>query len=545
MDRALWLLIQLQLRGWLRSLGRSLRSPKGLLLALLGLIVFIPWLLVLLTSRNQALSAENVRTTGPAFLLAYCFMNVLLSSGERAVYFSPAEVTFLFTGPFSRRQLLGYKVAVLLLFTLPTTLFLTAVFRAQTTWFLASFVGLMLMTMFMQLFGMALSLAASAVGVRLFSRARKLVLAALLLGVVVLLRPIQEQGIDGVLSSYTWLVLSTPLRWFYDAILADSWRDLFRYGTLGLLVNLLLLFVVFSLDANYLEASSAYSSRVYAQIQRLRGGPTVSGGSDSPSPPAQPRRGLPMLPRLGGIGPVVWRQLTTVMRSPGRLVGLVVIQAVFVGVMLSVAREAGGGLVSIMITGVIMMSLFTTTMLPFDFRGDLDRLEALKTLPLPPWRLALGQIATPALILGALQWVMLGGLAAVEYVRAPAHNAAHWAELLWLLAGAAIVVPINFLLFGLENVLFLLLPSRLMATTPGDFQTIGRNVLLMLVKMLTFGLVGGLASLVGWVAFMASGQSALLALAAVWIVLADCAAILVPVAGLAFTRIDLSRDKPT
>ena len=44
----------------------------------------------------------------------------------------------------------------------------------------ASFVGLLLMTAFMQLFGMALSLAASAIGARLFSKALKLVLAALL-----------------------------------------------------------------------------------------------------------------------------------------------------------------------------------------------------------------------------------------------------------------------------------------------------------------------------------------------------------------------------
>ena len=46
-----------------------------------------------------------------------------------------------------------------------------------------------------------------------------------------------------------------------------------------------------------------------------------------------------------------------------------------------------------------------------------------------------------------------------------------------------------------------------MATTPGDFQTIGRNVLMMLAKMLTFTLVGGLAALVGKLAFLMSGSN--------------------------------------
>src|SRR4051794_31241372 len=100
MDRALWLLIGLQLRGWGRAIVRGLRSPKGVLLALVGLVIFVPWLILILTPRNDALPPEVIRTNGPAFLLAYCLLNVLLSSGERAIYFSPAETNFLFPGPF-------------------------------------------------------------------------------------------------------------------------------------------------------------------------------------------------------------------------------------------------------------------------------------------------------------------------------------------------------------------------------------------------------------------------------------------------------------
>ena len=52
------------------------------------------------------------------------------------------------------------------------------------------------------------------------------------------------------------------------------------------------------------------------------------------------------------------------------------------------------------------------------------------------------------------------------------------------LAGAAVVVPINFVLFALENVLFLLFPARQMAATPGDFHALGRQFLTLFARTL-------------------------------------------------------------
>src|SRR5205085_9966820 len=110
MNRALWLLIGLQLRGWGRFLARSLRTVKGALLALVGLFIFVPWLLTALTaSAAPGFDPETLRRSGPALLLLYCLMNVLTSSGEKAIYFTPAEVNFLFCGPFGRREVLAYQ----------------------------------------------------------------------------------------------------------------------------------------------------------------------------------------------------------------------------------------------------------------------------------------------------------------------------------------------------------------------------------------------------------------------------------------------------
>src|SRR5262249_26284058 len=122
----------------------------------------------------------QVRRYGPAFLVLYCLVNVLLTSGERALYFNPAEVNFLFSGPFSRRQLLAYKITSSFVIALPSTLILAALLQVHASWFVAAYVGLVLMFLFLQLFAIAVNLLATTAGAQLYSRGRKLTLVAVL-----------------------------------------------------------------------------------------------------------------------------------------------------------------------------------------------------------------------------------------------------------------------------------------------------------------------------------------------------------------------------
>ncbi len=46
----------------------------------------------------------------PPVMLLYVVLTIVTSLGERAIYFSPSDVDFLFPAPFSRRQLLLYKI---------------------------------------------------------------------------------------------------------------------------------------------------------------------------------------------------------------------------------------------------------------------------------------------------------------------------------------------------------------------------------------------------------------------------------------------------
>src|SRR5438132_5163627 len=100
-----------------------------------------------------------------------------------------------------------------------------------------------------------------------------------------------------------------PLTCFFTIFNATAiWPDLIENAALGLLVNGVLLVIVFALDVHYIETAAFASARIYARIQRVRAG---TGGATTPS---KVRFALPMLPSLGGIGTLCWRQLTTSVR---------------------------------------------------------------------------------------------------------------------------------------------------------------------------------------------------------------------------------------
>jgi hypothetical protein len=102
-------------------------------------------------------------------------------------------------------------------------------------------------------------------------------------------------------------------------------------------------------------------------------------------------------------------------------------------------------------------------------------------------------------------------------------------------------LPINALLFALENLLFLLFPTRVLANNPADFQALGRNVLFMMAKVFV---LGGVAVVAGMVGIVVGVFYPVLALVMVWLTLAFFVAPLIPLIGWAFTAFDVGRDTP-
>jgi hypothetical protein len=94
--------------------------------------------------------------------------------------------------------------------------------------------------------------------------------------------------------------------------------------------------------------------------------------------------------------------------------------------------------------------LLLPTALRFDFRRDLDRLATLKGLPVTPAAAAIGQTLAPVLIATLFQ----SGVLAFAIV-------ARSLPLFLLFATLLVMIPLNLLVFSLDNLIFLLYPYRL------------------------------------------------------------------------------------
>jgi Putative ABC exporter len=552
--RALWLLTWLRFRGWLRRMTRNVRTVKGALTAVLGVLILgfclISWVLSLLfmpVSPDAADRLEQVRRYGPFGLLAMALLTLITSSSERAMLpFSPAEVNLLFSGPFTRRQLISYKLMVSLLSVLLAAAFFllwASFLRAPGVPALVRYAGLVLALSFVQLFTIVLGFLANAVGARAYNRGRRL---ALLLLAVLLVAAVWHAGrnffslnpgdmLERFEQSPVTYYLLTPFRCFVLAATSERlWPDFAQWAGLSLLVDAVMVFLVFVLDAHYLETAAMASERLYAQVQRLRRGGAAATVLRSSG---KVRFSLPSLPWLGGIGPIAWRQLQAIPRSRATFIFIFVLLPFAVLPLLPGMRgpTAERAPIAGFVGGyVITMTVFMSAMFAFDFRGDVDRIDVLKSLPIRPAAMVVGQLTAPVVFVSFMQGLVLAVIA---------YASSKETVTLALCAAIPLTIPFNFLLFGVDNLLFLLFPTRHINAAPGDFHLMGRYVLLNLAKFLTLGLAVTLAAIVALPVYLLTHRM-LPGLAAAWLILAACAAALVPFLAIAYRQFDVAHDTP-
>ncbi len=514
-----------------------MRGVKGIALAIVGGAVFAPMLIGTFLSNQPGLGArpEMVRQLGPLMMLAFCLVNGLLSTGERALYYSPAEIDFLFSGPYKPRQLLLFKVASVTLGTIFTAAFMSFIFAQHAKLRMAAFVGTFLTMELLYLFALAWGLIFSLVGSVIHVRMRIVLIALIVLCGLLTARTVGNRVMNmppaellhKVTSSPALEIASLPFRPFVMAFTAEQlWPDLAEWALLAGVIDLALLGLVLALNAQFLEASATASTRIYARIQKARqGGPSVDR--------AFVRFTIPDLPHGLGIGPNLWRQLVMILRTPVQLVGVLIIYVLPLAT-LFFNDQAPGTAASLLPTlGMwLAFALLAPSMVVYDFRADLERMEDLKTLPMPSWCLVLGEVLAPVLLLTAMSWMVLGVLGLMKGSGEGS-----------LFAAAALVVPLNFLLIAIENLYFLWFPYRIVAVNSFDIRAIGRQMILFMAKFISLGVMVGLSAGVSASAYYILGASWGVCVCLAWVVASAFAVVLVPWLALAFERFDVSIDR--
>ena len=538
MDRALWYLLFLRLRGGMRQRLHGLRTLRGALLTLAGAAFVAGWVWLLVSSPIDRPSVWGgpvptapARETLPLVLLFACAFTVATTSGP-AIYFNRAEVDFLFAGPFSRRSLLLYKFVVYGFGAFITAFCISAVMPSSLRAWIAVLLGTFLTLVFLQLLSAVLGLLGQTLAARLQRRWRWAVMGC---GLLVLAAALGE----GLLKTSAYDVLAwfratcdslagrivlAPFDIFARVLVAQTAEALVLWGALAAGVNALLLAGLVWLDAEYYEAVEASSRRMRQRWQQLRRGRLGVPTSASAS------RRIPLLPHWSGAGPLAWRQATTAVRTSRRPMVLVHLAAAAGGPALVAAVRYG--LSPWAAVGVVMAVcvIFLPRMLLFDFRGDLEHLEQLKSLPLRPSAIVLGQLLTPT-VLATTVLIFFFGMAALASSDAAVRT---------LLAAAVLIsLPYSLFHYAVENLIFLCFPWRVVPVGRMDFEFFGRTLLESALKVTaTLGcwLAAGLLSIV---VYTASGQSRLISLAACWLFFLGAALLLVNLAARRFRRLNV------
>ena len=282
MHTALWKLYRLRIRGSFRAMAGKLKSVRGAALALFTLLVFGtmfgPSLVMAFTFRPaEAMNplADSICELIPVAMLLYVVLTILTSLGERAIYFSPSEVDFLFPAPFSRRHILLYKI----LGSVTAAIFIALLMSTSQIMYLrswpASAVGFFLAWLMVNSLTMCAQLVAQSVTEQAFTRARKLLLGGLIAAAAVAVGQAAGRGLDDswretllrARHSFAVEILLAPFAVFAKIIAAKRLiPDALGWVALGAILVAGIYALAIRLDANYLETAV----RVSRQIQELQ-----------------------------------------------------------------------------------------------------------------------------------------------------------------------------------------------------------------------------------------------------------------------------------
>jgi hypothetical protein len=501
---ALGQLLHFQTAAKLRRLATTLSTPRRRARSLLALALatlFFGNVIVSVLFR-QPFPAGTISRFFPLVLFVYCLwhvVKVVYRQPEQGIEWSTAERELVCAGPFRRRELLAYRFVTIVLSAVLKAGCFTLLMRVDLPLPAAAFIGVLAALLFLELFRMCIETAAWAVSRRthvIFRLGALLVAATALCSVLnsgVIAPDAQStylssgtdgRLIDGLITASDRLRDSTivrtgeaPFTVFADVVTASEYSQ-------GLLVSTAMAMVIVGLMAWLVVWSDGYFYRrridrersSYARIEFHQDAEVFHGRSVCSQ--------IPHVRWYGGSGPLAWRQAVGV----SRYVSSLLIALGVVGGMSFMPVLVFSNSIVVMLNVVASLAFYTFLLLPtslkFDFRRDIDRLSLLKTLPIRPLSLVLGQLATPVLMATATQLLVLV-LASLVHPVGPG----------LLVFAMLLLFCSNVLIFALDNLIFLLYPSRVGQEGLDVFL---RTTLTFTAKGLIFGL--GLVLMYGWFA---------------------------------------------
>ncbi len=543
-------------RARFRRMKKSLSSPRRVLLSSIAIVLPVVWVINFSASMflRERFSHDAFRTgvllTGVGYFLWYVLKACIIRP-PAAIEWTPAERSLMCGGPFRRSDLIRYRLAVIFMATLLKAAFSSVMFLPELSIGAAGFLGILLGLAYLDLARMAAETVLCGLSDSTFRKVRAAVLAvvgaaavtaaasALLSDVieasplpVALSLPMEfARQVISLRETVLGQLLAAPLVPFVEVITAThvSW-PLLGWLALSLGITFTLAVMVIRLDALFLHRTADALRRSYAtvaaerRVQRRR---------------AVRRGGLPLVVRLRGAGPIAWRQWLGVRKYQTGLIVALSVPAALSCLPLVHKGEA----IDTFLNVAGMLCLYSFLLLPaalkFDFRRDYDRLPILKSLPVRSLAVVVGQLATPVLLTTLLQVFVL----AIAYIVSPV-------PLVIAVNALLMMIPLNVVIFGLDNLIYLMYPYR---QSEEGLQPFVRATLTFTAKGLLFGMA--IAVVYVWaiscrrlhdVPLLSTfGDHRILFAAGLWVMMVSCAAVLTLLAARVFDRFDPSIDHLT
>jgi Putative ABC exporter len=406
MHKALWFLLKLDFRGSLRGLRSIFTSWKRMTL-LLFILLLIGMMIFARSVQSEEVSGNRFGAGMPFWAFVYLAASWLTASSDRGLVMRPAEIHFLFGGPFRNRDIITLHLIRLLIRSFVSALVLSLVGIAYLQSVLGGLVGLWFLLAVSLLVGMIVSLMARSAHGKAPVVLRR-VLTCVVVGLIFIqvaesIQMLRQRGVPIQISQIAATAPQTsvgcyilpPIEWMFRPMASND----FLKESLPLLptripVVVLLIAAVYFLGSDFSEASAMRTDQAMARrASALRSG-SVSGTSRIAR-----RLTLPVPKwRLGGVAAIGWWQTLNLLRIlPRYFAFTAVVMGLLIIVPAMVNRQSLSGTNGVAwLSGLSLYGDFLLLLqLPVGFMGPPAQREMLKALPVANWRIVVGQLIGP------------------------------------------------------------------------------------------------------------------------------------------------------
>ena len=466
-------LLRLQSCGRRRRIAARFLQPRRLILSAIAFVLAIVWL------GNAAFTVWLREAASPETLRALLSLGLLLYTGwhfAKTAFFRPetpfdwgaTDREILAALPLRPRDLVAYQLASVTVTTLLKAGLFTLLLLPDMRCIPLGLLGVLLAMLLLEMLRMAIEIATWGMSRSAFIAYRATVVSGLIaagfvIGAVIMgsnsLHQIDTgKGIlQGIINIFVQLngsavgYATLPFRPFVDLIMADRFTLAnFALAATALTVVMALAASVIGLFSLTLGRVAAREKRNYASLDTTLGPLLSSPVELRRARAAQFEKSIRHIPRWGGAGTLLWRQLLGARRHSGSLLTAMIAPAVLACAPVFVIADPMLAFLSTIGTLAFYTFLLLPTAIRFDFRRDLDRLAILKGLPITPTATVIGQTIAPVLIASLFQAAVLAF--AIIARSFPPH---------YFFLAMAIMIPLNALVFALDNLIYLLYPYRI------------------------------------------------------------------------------------